>query len=114
MKGQLQALLVAGMLAVPILASAQSAAPAPSPRTGDIIVEPTPERPKPPDGDPRSNEQRREDRAAFDKCLLSRQGRPEEILSNPGLPPDPLLYCQQSLGMANAYDVPKQRREKQR
>jgi hypothetical protein len=94
---------------------AQSAAPsaAPAPQSGGIVVEPTVKRPKPPDGDPRSNDERREDRIAFDKCMLRMQGRPEETLSNPGLPPDPLFYCQQRLGMANAYDVPQQTRAKQ-
>jgi hypothetical protein len=77
------------------------------------VVEPTVTRPKPPDGDPRTNDQRREDRMAFDKCLLKMQGRPEETLSSPGLAPDPMMYCQQRLGMANAYAVPDQTRAKQ-
>jgi hypothetical protein len=96
-------------------ALAQSTAPAPTPATkpGDVVVEPTIERPKPPDGDPRSNEQRREDRMAFHKCLLQMQGRSGDSLSYPGLAPDPMTYCQQRTGMANAYDVPAQTRAKQ-
>ncbi len=96
-------------------AAAQSGTPpaAPSTKPSDVVVEPTVNRPKPPDGDPRTNDQRREDRAAFDKCLLKMQGRPEETLSSPGLAPDPMMYCQQRLGMANAYDVPQQTRAKQ-
>ncbi|MEJ0022344.1 MAG: hypothetical protein WDN76_02070 [Alphaproteobacteria bacterium] len=93
-------------------ALAQSTVP-PATKPGDVVVEPTVSRPKPPDGDPRTNDERREDRAAFDKCLLKMQGRPEETLSSPGLAPDPMMYCQQRLGMANAYDVPQQTRARQ-
>lgn len=111
-----RALLLAGFLCLDGQPGfAQSAAPsaASPPQSGGVVVEPTVKRPKPPDGDPRSNDERREDRAAFGKCMLNMQGRPEETLSNPGLPPDPLFYCQQRLGMANAYDVPKQTRARQ-
>jgi hypothetical protein len=87
---------------------------APPVRGGGVEISPDVEKPTPPDGDPRSTEQRREDRAAFNRCLLSRQDRPEDSFSNPGLPPDPLMYCQQRLGMRDGNDVPLQTRAKQR
>jgi hypothetical protein len=109
-------ILLAGFLCLAASqAVAQSTIPSttPAPKPGDVVVEPTVNRPKPPDGDPRTNDQRREDRMAFDKCLLKMQGRPEETLSSPGLAPDPMMYCQQRLGMDNANAVPAQTRAKQ-
>ncbi len=87
---------------------------APPVRGGGVEITPQVDKPKPPDGDPRSMDQRREDRAAFNRCLLSRQDRPEDYLSNPALPPDPLSFCQQRLGMRDGNDVPLQTRAKQR
>lgn len=110
--------LVVGMVfaSVGSAALAQPAAPSAPPATppGDVVVEPTIERPKPPDGDPRSQEQRRDDRMAFEKCLLRRQGASGETLSSPGLPPDPVFACQQAMGMRSANDVPLRTRAGQR
>lgn len=117
MQTGISALVLSGLFCLAAQpALAQSAAPSTSPpgKTGEIVVEPTVNRPKPPDGDPRTNEQRLEDRTAFDKCMLKMQGRPEDSLSNPGLPPDATMYCRQRLGMQNAYDVPQQTRARQR
>jgi hypothetical protein len=35
------------------------------------------------------------------------QDRTGDAFSRPGLPPDPMLYCQNRLGMGNADAVPK-------
>jgi hypothetical protein len=109
-------LILAAFLAISPSAWAQATGEptAPPVRGGGVEISPDVAKPTPPDGDPRSAEQRREDRAAFNRCLLSRQDRPEDFLSNAGLPPDPLMYCQQRLGMRNGDDVPLQTRAKQR
>jgi hypothetical protein len=87
-------------------ASAQSTQP-PVVKGGGVTVNIDKDRPTPPDGDPRSADQRREDHASFSKCLLRMQDRTSDAFSRPGLPPDPMLYCQQKLGMDNADAVPK-------
>ncbi|MGE3302437.1 MAG: hypothetical protein AB7M12_04930 [Hyphomonadaceae bacterium] len=100
------------------LALAQEGAPAsvaaaPPIRGGGVVVAPEDNRPKPPDGDPRSVAQRREDHMAFTKCVARMQGRTDDF-SSPGLPPDPVSYCQQRLGMTSADAVPDSVRAKQR
>jgi hypothetical protein len=104
--------LVIGASAVAQTASsaAPSTAPAstaPPIRGGGVTVEPEAQRPQPPDGDPRSTGERREDHVRFDQCVLKMQSASEDI-SRP-VPLDPVAYCQQKLGMDNANSVPKSR-----
>jgi hypothetical protein len=90
-------------------AFAQSSAPAPSAPTvrgGGVTVTIDKERATPPDGDPRSADRRREDRIAFNKCVLTMRDRDTAMLGRASPGPDPFLYCQQRLGMANADAVP--------
>lgn len=90
-------------------AFAQSTAPAPSAPTvrgGGVTVTIDKDRATPPDGDPRSSDQRREDHVAFNKCVLTMRDRDSGMLGRASPGPDPLLYCQQRLGMANADAVP--------
>lgn len=86
--------------------STQPPASSPTVRGGGFTVTIDKDRPLPPDGDPRSTDQRREDRIAFNKCVLTMRGRDTGILGRAAPGPDPLLYCQQRLGMANADAVP--------
>lgn len=106
-----QALIVA-VLALAISApqafaqAGESAPGAPTVRGGGVTVTIDKERATPPDGDPRSVDRRREDRIAFNKCVLTMRDRDTGLLGRASPGPDPLLYCQQRLGMANADAVP--------
>jgi hypothetical protein len=90
-------------------ANAQSATPpstAPTIKGGGVTVEIERDRPTPPDGDPRSSDERRADHMAFNQCVMKMQGQSSVMLGTAGLPPDPMMYCQQRLGMTNADAVP--------
>ena len=85
---------------------------APPVRGGGVTVNETVERPKPPDGDPRSTAERRVDHAAYEKCMLRMQDRSEESFSRAGIADDPRAYCSQKLGMHNADAVPDSVRQR--
>lgn len=109
--------IVFAVLLMPSAALAQSAtaqpeATAPPVRGGGVTVTIDRDRPTPPDGDPRSAQQRRADHASFTQCVLRAQGRRGEAPFAGALPPDPMMLCQQRLGMANADAVPNSVREK--
>ncbi len=89
-------------------AHAQSATPSTAPTIGGggVTVNIEKDRPLPPDGDPRSTDERRENRMAFNQCVLKMQGQSNVMLGTAALPPSPLMYCQQRLGMVNADSVP--------
>jgi hypothetical protein len=107
----IRAVTLAAFVASPALAFAQDAAPsatpAPTIRGGGVTVEIDKDRPTPPDGDPRSTDERRENRIAFNQCVLKMQGQSNVMLGRAAMPPDPLMYCQQRLGMQNADSVPQ-------
>jgi hypothetical protein len=84
-----------------------SANPTPTIRGGGVTVAIERDRPTPPDGDPRSADERRDDHMAFSQCILKMQGQSNVMLGRAGLPPDPMMYCQQRLGMTNADAVPQ-------
>jgi hypothetical protein len=86
--------------------STQSSPNSPTVRGGGVTVTIDKDRATPPDGDPRSTDQRREDRVAFNKCVLTVRDRDSGMLGRASPGPDPLLYCQQRLGMTNADAVP--------
>lgn len=107
MKRVLVSALVLTISATSALAQSTQPAPsAPTVRGGGVTVTIDKERATPPDGDPRSADQRREDRISFNKCVLTMRDRETGMLGRGAPPPDPLLYCQQRLGMANADAVP--------
>lgn len=90
-------------------AFAQSTQPTPNSPTvrgGGVTVTIDKDRATPPDGDPRSTDQRREDRIAFNKCVLTMRDRDSAMLGRAAPGPDPVYYCQQRLGMMNADSVP--------
>jgi hypothetical protein len=100
-------LTLATLLAAPSLAFAQETPRAASTIPGGgVTVTIDKDNPEPPDGDPRSTDERRENRAAFNKCVLKMQGQSNVMLGRAGMGPDPLMYCQQRLGMTNADSVP--------
>jgi hypothetical protein len=79
---------------------------------GDVVTVPAPERPKPaPPPDARSVDERREDRAAWDRCILKAQAREQAATgANPVGNASPEEICAKALGMARREAIPESRR----
>lgn len=104
--------------AAPVAAPVAAAAPAerPTPATGDeevIVPGQREQQVRPPNGDPRSVAQRREDVRNWDTCVLEAQGGRESDPTRPDLT-SPEDYCSRALGMADRTAVPEWRRESRR
>ena len=65
----------------------------------------------PPNGDPRSNEERRADVRAWDQCVTQVQNAFDSDPMRPQLT-TPEEYCSQSLGMSDRTSVPASRRQR--
>ncbi|MBL8542207.1 MAG: hypothetical protein JNJ63_00220 [Hyphomonadaceae bacterium] len=88
----------------------------PTPATGDeevIVPGQREQQVRPPNGDPRSVAQRREDVRNWDTCVLEAQGGRESDPTRPDLT-SPEDYCSRTLGMADRTAVPEWRRERRR
>jgi hypothetical protein len=73
-----------------------------APGSEEVIIAPNAKRATPPDGDPRSVGERREQRTAFDKCVL----RAKEPDSFDPVSSTPEEMCAKRLGMENRDSVP--------
>ncbi|MBL8545372.1 MAG: hypothetical protein JNL81_02855 [Hyphomonadaceae bacterium] len=68
---------------------------------------------RPPNGDPRSNEERRADVRSWDQCITQVQGAFDSDPMSPQLT-TPEEYCSQSLGMSDRTSVPIGRQQRRR
>ncbi len=118
----------AAVAALPSAAPAPQVQPAPvqaatsaqpeqaTPATGDeqvIVPGQREQQVRPPNGDPRSVAQRREDVRNWDSCVLEAQADRENDPTRPDLT-SPEDYCSRSLGMADRSAVPQWRLEGRR
>lgn len=72
------------------------------PGSEDVVIAPEAKRATPPDGDPRSIGEKREQAAAYDKCLLTAKER--QMYDPVGSTPEE--YCSRRLGMADRDAIP--------
>jgi hypothetical protein len=102
-------------VAAPQVTAPPSATPAPTaPRPAsadDDIVVPGQSQVPPPQGDPRSNEERMADIRAWDQCVLQVQSAFDADPMRPQLT-TPEEYCRESLGMAERTAVPISRQRR--
>jgi len=87
----------------------------PEKNTSETVVVPgTLERPlPPPDGDPRTPQQRRRDARAYDRCVSKAQSRMEDITSANPVADNPEDYCSRRLGMKDRDALPDSRLRRQ-
>jgi hypothetical protein len=96
--------VAAPQVAAPPSATPAPTAPRPAAADGDIVV-PGQTQVPPPQGDPRSNEERMADIRAWDQCVLQVQSAFDADPMRPQLT-TPEEYCRESLGMAERTAVP--------
>jgi len=108
--GALALLLTVGAIGAPVFAAEATAAGGPpsrvstdaSPGSEEVIIAPNAKRATPPDGDPRSVGERREQRTQFDKCVL----RAKEPDSYDPVSSTPEEMCAKRMGMSDRDSVP--------